>query len=645
HETSHSISKKPKVLVADDNSDMREYIHRLLKDEFDVVMARDGEEARKKAIATLPELILSDIMMPRLDGFGLLKALRTNFSTRNIPLIFLSARAGEEAKVEGIESGADDYLVKPFSSKELLARVANQISISKARRESEKQFFNLFLQSPVHIHVLRGPEHLFEFFHPLAKAFTGGQDFTGKKIREVLPEIEGQGYFELLDQVYHDGKSFNIPESKALLRNNEGELTEYYFHITYLPWKDIDGKILGVLQFSFDVSEQVKARLILEEAEYKLQNAIDLADLGTWHIDLLTNFVLYDQRIVDWWGLDAEGAPLDTVINCILPEDREKLSAALQQALTETGIYKAEYRVANLITGEIRYIISKGKVFYENEKPVRLSGIARDITLQKMAQEQLEMLVTLRTQELQEANVELKRSNEDLKQFAYVASHDLQEPLRKIQTFSELANSNLNDTKAARVYLDKIDSSAARMTSLIKDVLAYSEVSRKLVENDQVDLGEIIENVKNDFELLIQQKNVNIIMGKMPVVNGSKRQFYQLFSNLISNSIKFSSDDPVIEISARVVERGPENIPLSPAPAYHELVIKDNGIGFDPIYAKQIFQLFSRLHNRTEYGGTGIGLSLCKNIVENHHGAITATSENGHGATFTIYLPTGLKNG
>lgn len=208
-------SKKQKLIIADDNHDMRSYITRILCDDFEVFAVNNGEEALALAHQLLPDIIISDIMMPKLDGFGLLRALKTNFATRNIPLIFLSARAGEEAKVEGIQAGADDYLVKPFSAKELLARVANQIKINHARRAAEKQFFNLFLQSPAHIHVMRGPDHVLEFFHPLAKAFTGGRDFTGMKIREALPEVEGQGYFEMLDQVYHEGKSFNIPESKA----------------------------------------------------------------------------------------------------------------------------------------------------------------------------------------------------------------------------------------------------------------------------------------------------------------------------------------------------------------------------------------------------------------------------------------------
>lgn len=381
--------------------------------------------------------------------------------------------------------------------------------------------------------------------------------------------------------------------------------------------------------------------MVLEEAEYKLQNAIELADLGIWHIDLRNNFVVYDQRIVDWWGLDEKGAPLDRVIDCIAEQDRNKVAEAVNHAITTSGLYGADYRVINAKTAAKRYIIAKGKVFYDdNKKPIRLSGVARDITLHRMAQDELERIVNIRTRELNEANIELKRSNEDLRQFAYVASHDLQEPLRKIQTFSELAQAKLNDTSTTKIYLDKIDSSAARMTSLIKDVLAYSQASNKEIEKTHVDLNEVVQNVMYDFELLIQQKNVSFNCGALPVVYGSKRQFHQLFSNLISNAIKFSNPEPVIKIKAQEVTEIPGNLSIRSNPVYHEISIADNGIGFEPGYSEQIFQLFSRLHNRKDYGGTGIGLSLCRKIVENHDGAITAISEKGSGSTFTIYLPT-----
>lgn len=630
-------TSRAKVLVADDNADMRDYITRLLSHDFDVSSEINGEDAYNVAVENLPDLIVSDIMMPKLDGFGLLKKLKSNFQTRNIPVIFVSARAGEEAKVEGIQAGADDYLVKPFSARELVARVSNQIAINKTRRESEKQFFNLFLQAPAHIHVMKGPDHVFEFFHPLAKAFTGGRDFTGMSIRKALPEIEGQGYFEMLDQVYREGKSFNLKESKALLKNKNGSLEEFYFDITYLPWRDTDGNILGVLQFSFDVTQQAKARKVIEEAEYKLQNAVELADLGTWDIDLKTNMVRYSKQIAEWWGMSGEAANLDRFILGMHPDDREKTAQLIRDAVENTGMYEAEFRLVYPDQDQQRHILSNGKVFYDDQNnPSRMIGIARDFTLEKMATEELERLVNLRTKELYEINEELYRSNEDLRQFAYIASHDLQEPLRKIQTFSDLTKTNISHAAKASLYLDKIDHSASRMSSLIKDVLTYSQANKRDSLIELVDVNMIIENVKSDFELLIEQKSAVIHADHIAPVKGNRLQIHQVFSNLISNAIKFSENVPVITIRYSVATRPDVNDHDS---TYHQITVSDNGIGFEPQYAEQIFNLFSRLHNRRDYGGTGIGLALCKKIIENHGGMIYAESEKDKGSTFKIYLP------
>jgi len=638
--TPHITNDTAKILVADDNADMRNYLQRLLAPHFDVRTAINGEHAFSIARSWSPELILSDIMMPELDGFGLLKKLKSNLATRNIPLIFLSARAGEEAKVEGIQAGADDYLVKPFSAKELMARIQNQILISRVRRETEKQFYNLFLQSPAHIHVMKGPEHMVEFFHPLGRKFIG-RDITGMTMREALPEFEGKGYFEILDQVYRDGIEIFLPESKAIVKDSNGDPEEHYFNITYLPWRGLDKEIKGVLQFTFDVSEQVKARKVLEEAEYKLQNAIELANLGTWHIDIKTQFVTYSKQIATWWGLSEEGADLDAVIDCIHPEDQQKVSEAVNSAITGSGFYTAEYRLLNAKTKRKRFIIAHGKVFYDADgNPVRMSGISRDITLEKSAQKELERLVVLRTRELSGLNEELKRSNDELSQFAYVASHDLQEPLRKIQTFSQMIKGNSFQPEYVQAYIDKIDKSAARMSMLIKDVLLYSQLSSNGDGEEKVDLNEILQNVVNDFELLLYERSGRIESTRLPILKGSTINFNQLFGNLISNSIKFCKNAPLIRISHSILDGASINHPRADEhKGYHLLRFEDNGIGFDPSHADQIFRLFTRLHNRNDYNGTGIGLAICKKIVESSGGFLTAESEAGKGATFSVYFP------
>ncbi len=238
-------------------------------------------------------------------------------------------------------------------------------------------------------------------------------------------------------------------------------------------------------------------------------------------------------------------------------------------------------------------------------------------------------------------NDQLIKSNQDLEQFAYVASHDLQEPLRKIQTFAQLAQKDLETAGASTQYLEKITAAAKRMAELINAVLNYSRLSKKREEFQKVDMNAILVNIETDLELLIAEKQATINAVPLPVIDGIPLQLSQLFFNLIGNSLKFSTNKPVINISARMLTG--KEISRHAVPdrkeTYVELVFRDNGVGFDQQYAERIFTIFQRLHDKQSYTGTGIGLALVKKIVENHGGYISAESKLGEGASFYIYLP------
>ena len=244
-------------------------------------------------------------------------------------------------------------------------------------------------------------------------------------------------------------------------------------------------------------------------------------------------------------------------------------------------------------------------------------------------------------EKLRKVNAELEKSNQDLEQFAYVASHDLQEPLRKIVTFAELSERNVQHPEILKRYLGKIGSSAARMTDLIKAVLNFSRLTRTDAQPVNVDLNAVIKHIVTDLELFIEEKKAVVQVAPLPVVKGIPLQMNQLFLNLLSNALKFSERPPVIKIDASVVHRNE----FAPAPLlndktrYLKICIADNGIGFDQEYADKIFTIFQRLHPREKYAGTGIGLALCKKIVENHGGHIAVESKPGEGSTFFIYLP------
>lgn len=236
-----------------------------------------------------------------------------------------------------------------------------------------------------------------------------------------------------------------------------------------------------------------------------------------------------------------------------------------------------------------------------------------------------------------EANLSLKQYNDQLEQFAYAASHDLQEPLRKVQVFSNLLlerNQEQLDELGKR-YLTKISQSTARMNSIVQDLLEYSKETKPYDQFTPIDLNVIIEDIKSDLELMISNKEAVIICDRLPVIKGAPSQINRLFYNLIHNALKFSKPGvaPIINISVG------DNLAITNDKSFFEVRVKDNGIGFDQKYTDRIFHLFQRLNERVLYDGNGIGLSLCKKIVEIHHGQISARSEENKGACFSIHFP------
>lgn len=266
----------------------------------------------------------------------------------------------------------------------------------------------------------------------------------------------------------------------------------------------------------------------------------------------------------------------------------------------------------------------------DNGEVIGLSKVTRDLTEKKKAEDKM-----------REYLAELENRNSELEQFAYIASHDLQEPMRKIQTFTEVIERNLDDEVIVKRYFEKINTSARRMVELITSVLNYSRLSKERDLREDADLNEVLAGIESDFELPIREKNAKIVYNGLPVLKAHPLQMHQLFSNLISNALKFSSGSPVITISSqKIAKEGMKSSPVVlTADQYLEIVVKDNGIGFEQEYENLIFSMFQRLHPRQEYAGTGIGLAICKKIMENHKGFMRAEGEPRKGSSFYLYFP------
>lgn len=269
---------------------------------------------------------------------------------------------------------------------------------------------------------------------------------------------------------------------------------------------------------------------------------------------------------------------------------------------------------------------------------VGFSKVTRDLTERKIYEDSLKASAA----QLDLKNKSLERLNGELASFTNVASHDLKEPIRKIQIFAKKIKSLLNDPAQLEVYAEKIVDSSLRMQGLIEDLLAYSQATNDSGKMEDVNLNEIVNTIKTDLEVLIAEKKASIRTDKLPVVKAIPHQMHQVFLNLISNALKFSKADepPIISIDAKRI-KGPDipgEIPDG-GNLYFQISVKDNGIGFDIQHSSKIFNAFYRLHTKEAYNGTGLGLAIVKQIIQNHHGVITTESEPGRGSVFNIYLP------
>ncbi len=492
----HVQSATGRILLADDNADMRGYVRRLLGDHYQVQSVSNGADALAVARQDPPDLILTDVMMPGLDGFALLRELRANESTSTIPVILLSARAGEDARIEGLEAGADDYIVKPFTARELLARVSAHLAMSRLRREASER----------------------------ERALHADAQAAHERVSTILESISDG--FVALDR-----------EWRFTYVNSEAERTNG------LPRDQMIGRIF------WDVFPAIK---------------------GT------------------------------------------ELETQYQRTMTDRIATQVEH-----------YYAPWQRWFEIRIYPAKDGGLAvffQDITRRKRTEEGI-----------RKTNEALRIANADLEQFAYSASHDLREPLRTVRTYCQLLGRNY----AGRLGPDADEligycvESAGRMDALLNDLLAYmraSLASDDLTETVSLEsaLGAALQNLRT----IMEETGATVTHDPMPALRMAAVHAQEIFQNLIGNALKYrSSAPPLVHVGAR--KEGDTWV----------LSVQDNGIGIDGAYEREVFGLFKRLHSASEYSGTGMGLAICKKLVERYGGRIWVESEVGKGSTFSFSIP------
>lgn len=393
-----------------------------------------------------------------------------------------------------------------------------------------------------------------------------------------------------------------------------------------------NNQVRGALINVRDISELKKSTQLIKQNESFLKEAQKISHIGSFECSLTTGKVNWSDELYRIYGFERGKKAIiyETIAEFAHPDDAVNVTKNLERALERKEPVDFKYRI--ITANSIRYL--NAKIELASESPDRLFGTVQDIT----SQVESEMF-------LQQKNQELQQLNTNLEEFVFVASHDLKEPVRKIITFSQMITTSeaAGLTEKGRQYFRRMVDAATRMQVLIDGLLSLTLISRNS-DFQNYPLQKILEEATSDLDIKIREKNATIHAGELPEAYIIPVQFRQLFYNLISNSLKFAKNDTpaVINITARpLLKLEVDQLPLPANHKYLKITLQDNGIGFENEYAEKIFQMFQRLHGKVDYEGTGIGLAICRKIVENHRGIISATGEPGKGAIFTIIIPQG----
>ncbi len=429
---------------------------------------------------------------------------------------------------------------------------------------------------------------------------------------------------------------YSIDETNKQLADAASAIGKGNFHVPVKPRSEDDVLGHAVVRMQSELQNFTQK---LEESREQFRQLADFMPQIAWTATADGKVDYYNKRWFDFTGFSKTGEQNWTLI--LHPDDVQRCLSAWRKSVETGEPYEIEYRFKDR-TNRYKWFLGKAMPIRDDAgNVVKWFGTSTEIHHQKTLSAELEQKVRERTKDLNEANVELERSNKDLEQFAYIASHDLQEPIRKIGIFSQYIRNNAYEKMddSSRNYLDKIVTSTERMRNIIKDLLDFSHINQMKDEFEKVDLNTIIEDVKSDLELLIQQKQAVINIDQLPVIQAIPVQMNQLFYNLVNNALKFTAEGiyPVIDITVKELSKDEIPDQLERSKKYFQVKVQDNGIGFNQGYADKIFNMFQRLSK--SYAGTGIGLAICKKIAESHKGTISASSQPGQGATFIITLP------
>lgn len=493
-----------------------------------------------------------------------------------------------------------------------------ELMIAKEKAEASYQkYIELYDFAPSAYFTLSRQGKILELNFLGARMLGQERSFLVNRNFDQFVSAEKQRVFEnFLGSLFETSK---MNSCEVLLNNNAS------LYITGIV-KSEDKNVCNLNAFDITLRKKAEAEnkqlfSELRQARKKLRIALENASIGFWELNLLTKEMLIDRKLEEMFILSPGvfDKTFNSFENLLHEEDRSHFHEAFKNTL-ETGVpFETIFRIIRQ-DGSLRYFSSKGKV-YRNSKgePLNVTGVCIDVTV--MNEESAKAIIKL--------NDELLRSNKELQNFAYIASHDLQEPLRMVSSFTQLLEMRYGEKldEKAHLYIQYAVEGAKRMYNLLNGLLDYSRIQMKEKTFSVVDMNEILDHVRKNLLLKIKERDVIIKSDPLPVVYADRSQMIILLQNLIANSIKFSPEPPLIYVSAKWES---DNYIIS---------VKDNGIGIESQYFERIFQIFKRLFNDDQYEGIGLGLAISKRIVERHGGKIWVESEPEKGSTFSFTLP------
>jgi PAS domain S-box-containing protein len=487
-------------------------------------------------------------------------------------------------------------------------KVQNELEQTKGYLE---QLIN-YANAPI---VVWNPEQEIIVFNKAFEHLTGftSDEVIGKKPDFLFPEKTLKKSKEKINHTL-TGDFWDSIEIPILCKNGETKIILWNSANIYE-----NNNLVSTIAQGNDITSRKMAENALEESRRRLNLALENGNIGIWEFDIRNKVLLFDERMEQMTGLSGKSfnGSLNAFLDRIVDEDVNRVFEAFSRSAGNSDSFEAIFRIKREIS-EINHLMAKGMVYRDPEKTPRILGVCFDIT--KMKQDTDQSLIRL--------TEELARSNRELEQFAYVASHDLQEPLRMISSFTQLLEKKYRDKldQDGKDYIKFTVDGSRRMYNLINDLLAFSRVTTKGRDFSRIEISKVLTDVVRNLKSLIEKRAVSIKADKMPSIYGDRSQIVQLFQNLISNAIKFSNGTPKILIRYSALDD------------YHLFKIKDNGIGIDPQYFDRIFQIFQRLHTSEQFEGTGIGLAICRRIVERHQGKMWVKSSPGKGSAFQFTI-------